>query len=124
MRIAQTADALVNEFAGTSKYDKVSAARGFCNSDSAFVAWVKKTGYSLQVIRNARVLQQAWKTLGFSRTILITVRAIKAAMLKLLAGYTGGDKKTIIALLAAIQSGVKPTTFVTESNDSLIAEAI
>lgn len=119
---AQKADDIVAGFAGTTKYDKVAAVREFCNSDSAFLAWVKKSGFSLQAIRDARVIQQAWKTLKLSRTILITLQAVKAALLKLAQAGVKITKKVVIELLTALRAGIKPATFQPVADDSLIGD--
>lgn len=79
------ADDIVAGFAGTKEHDKIRAVRTFCNSDSAFVAWAKKALFSITAIRNARLIQQAWKRFGAARSLLITIRAIKAVLVKLLA---------------------------------------
>lgn len=80
------ANDILSGFAGTNEHDKIRAVRTFCNSDSAFVAWARKARFSLDAIRNARLLQQAWKRFGAARSILITLRAIKVALLKLSRG--------------------------------------
>lgn len=121
-KTAQQADDIVAGFAGTSKYDKVSAVREFCNSDSAFLSWVKKSGYSLQAIRHARVIQQAWKALGLARTILITVRAVRAALLKLAEAGVKITKKVVIELLTVLRAGVRPASFAAQPGDSLVGE--
>jgi hypothetical protein len=119
---AQQADGIVAGFAGTNKYDKVAAVREFCNSDSAFLAWVRKSGFSLQAIRDARVIQQAWKALRLSRTILITLRAVRAALLKLAATGVKITKKVVLELLTALRAGLKPTSFIAQTDDSLVGE--
>lgn len=83
--IQTQADDIVASFAGTKEHDKIRAVRTFCNSDSAFVAWAKKAAFSISAIRNARLIQQAWKRFGAARSLLITIRAIKAVLVKLLA---------------------------------------
>lgn len=83
--IQTKADDIVAGFAGTKEYDKIRAVRTFCNSDSAFVAWAKKTFFSITAIRNARLIQQAWKRFGAARSLLITIRALKAVLARLLA---------------------------------------
>lgn len=80
----QADDIVVAGFAGTKEYDKIRAVRTFCNSDSAFVAWAKKGAFSIPAIRNARLIQQAWRRFGAARSLLITLRAIKAVIAKLL----------------------------------------
>lgn len=82
--IQSQADDIVAGFAGTKEHDKIRAVRTFCNSDSAFVAWAKKAAFSISAIRNARLIQQAWKRFGAARSLLITLRAIKAVIVKLL----------------------------------------
>lgn len=121
---AQRVDDIVAGFAGTNRYDKVAAVREFCNSDSAFFVWVKKSGFSLQAIRDARVIQQAWKTLKLSRTILITLRAIKAALLKLAQAGVKITKKVVMDLLSALRAGIKPAAFQPIAADTIIYEGV
>lgn len=83
--IQTKADDILAGLAGTKEHDKIRAVRAFCNSDSAFVAWAKKAAFSISAIRNARLIQQAWKRFGAARSLLITIRAIKAVLVKLLA---------------------------------------
>lgn len=82
--IKTQADDIVASFAGTKEHDKIRAVRTFCNSDSSFVAWAKKAAFNVSAIRNARLIQQAWKRFGAARSLLITLRAIKAVIVKLL----------------------------------------
>lgn len=82
--IQSQADDIVAGFAGTKEHDKIRAVRTFCNSDSAFVAWAKKAAFSISAIRNARLIQQAWKRFGAARSLLITLRAVKAVIVKML----------------------------------------
>lgn len=81
----QEADNIVACFAGKQGHDKIRAVRTFCNSDSAFIAWAKKTAFSIAAIRNARLIQQAWRRFGVARSLLITIRAVKAVLGNLLA---------------------------------------
>lgn len=83
--IKTQADDIVAGFAGTKEHDKIRAGRAFCNSDSAFVAWARKAFFSVAAIRNARLIQQAWKRFGAARSLLITIRALKAVLVRLLA---------------------------------------
>lgn len=92
------ADAILAGFAGTHDHDKIRAVRNFCNSDYAFLAWAKKASFSIDAIRNARLIQQAWKRFGNARSILITYRAVKAALIKLMRGEIVGQLKMAEAL--------------------------
>lgn len=92
--IKTQADNIVSSFAGTKEHDKIRAVRTFTNSDSAFVAWAKKGAFSIPAIRNARLIQQAWKRFGAARSLLITMRAIKAALVKLVSAEYHGKKTT------------------------------
>lgn len=84
--IQTKADDIVAGFAGTNEHDKIRAVRTFCNSNSAFVEWAHKANFSITAIRNARLIQQAWKRFGAARSLLITIRAVKAVIIKLLVG--------------------------------------
>lgn len=94
----ELADDILSGFAGTHDHDKIRAVRTFCNSDSAFVAWARKSAFSIDAIRNARLVQQAWKRFGAARSILITLRAVKAALIKLMRGEIVGRLKMAEAL--------------------------
>lgn len=104
------ANNILSGFAGTKEHDKIRAVRTFCNSDSAFVEWARKSAYSIDAIRNARLIQQAWKLYGNARSILITYRAVKAALIKLTRGEIVGRLKMAEALdLLQSLSGKKST---------------
>lgn len=100
--VSQKADAVIAAVAGTSRFDALRAARLFCNSNGAFVHWVEKTGADTQAIRDARVLQHAWKRFGRARSRLITIRAVKAAIRKAL--QNAGMRLTKAAVLALLDS--------------------
>ena len=78
--IAIQAESVCDRFVGTSIHDQILAVRLFCNSDSAFVAWAKKTGADMAAIRKARSLQQAWAALKIARTQFITIKAVLATI--------------------------------------------
>jgi len=101
-KTSQLADQYVSAHAGSREFDLMRAARAACNSDSAFVAWCRR-GRDLTAIRESRLLQQTWKHLGFARSTLITLKAIKAAMLKLAAKLRVSPKK----LFEILRAGVK-----------------
>lgn len=82
--INHQAQSVCDRFASTAIHDQILAIRLFCNSDSAFVTWSKKTGANLAAIRKARSLQQAWAALKIARTQFITVKAILATIRTLL----------------------------------------
>lgn len=100
--MSQKADELVARYAGTPEHDKIASVRAYCNSDSAFVSWMKR-GASIPVIRDARLLQQAWKRFGVARSILITLRAIKAALVKLFTGIPKISKGVAVSLLETLK---------------------
>jgi hypothetical protein len=105
----EMADDILSMFAGTQDHDKMRAARAFCNSDSAFVVWAKKSAFSIEALRNARLIQQAWSRFGNARSILITIRAIKAALIKLMRGGIEGrvTMAEALELLKSLSGGRK-----------------
>ena len=112
-KIRITADNILAGFAGTNEHDKIRAARLFCNSDSAFLAWAKRATFRLDAIRAARLIQQAWKRFGAARSLLITIRAVKAALAKLLAGFelaVVNTKALAIDLLHCVTSRKSPVS--------------
>ncbi|WP_415033314.1 hypothetical protein [Azonexus sp.] len=78
--IAIQAESVCDRLVGTSIHDQILAVRLFCNSDSAFVMWAKKTGADLAAIRKARSLQLAWAALKIARTQFITIKAVLATI--------------------------------------------
>jgi hypothetical protein len=107
----EMADDILSRFAGTQDHDKMRAVRTFCNSDSAFVVWAKKTEYSVEALRDARLIQQTWKRFGAARSILITLRAVKAALLKLMRGIFGRLKVAeALSLLQSLSGKSKTST--------------
>lgn len=109
-KIRTKADNILAGFAGTHEHDKIRAARLFCNSDSAFLAWARAT-FSFSTIRTARLIQQAWKRFGAARSVLITLRAVRAALLKLLAGARVSGlipKSVVMDLLQCVTTRKSP----------------
>lgn len=97
------AERVISAFAGTSEYDRMMAVRAFCNSDSAFLLWVRR-GADNDLARAARLIQQALKRLGMARSVLITLRAVKAAIAKLSVAWRCGKvtKREVVALLKQV----------------------
>lgn len=104
------ANAVLARFAGTNDHDKIRAARGICNSDSAFLRWARR-GFNLQAIRYARTIQQTWKTFCGARSSLITLRAMQAALTKIML-QTGVQlsRKVIVAILDTAKRPAAPAT--------------
>jgi hypothetical protein len=51
-----------------------------CNSDSAFVAAVKKYQAYQKLLQKAFLLSRTWQKLGQARTWKITIKALQAAL--------------------------------------------
>ena len=98
----QLADAIINAAAGTTRHDELCAQREFFNSDSAFVEWHKKADSARSVVQAARLIQRYWKALGLARTFSITLRAVKAALLKLAATGVKITQKLAIAVFESL----------------------
>lgn len=79
----QQAQKIINDAAGTAHYDVLRAMREFFNSDTVFVEWFKKTDGDVKAVNAARLIQKVWKTFGIARAIFITLKALKAALLKM-----------------------------------------
>lgn len=63
---------------------RLSAARAFCNSASAFLLLVKKHAADGAILRESLRLGKLWKKNRLAKTILATIKAIKAAAALLL----------------------------------------
>lgn len=105
---AQQAEKIVEFHVGTARHDEICAQREFFNSDSAFVAWYQKSESSRTVVQTARLIQRFWKALGIARTFSITLRAVKAALLKLANAGVKVTQKMAIAVLEEL-TGKKAT---------------
>ena len=57
--------------------------RVMCNSDSAFVACINKYKGYQKLLQKAFLLSRTWFGLGIARTWKITLKSLKAALLKL-----------------------------------------
>lgn len=106
-KIKTQANAVLARFAGTNDHDKIRAARGICNSDSAFLRWARR-GFDLQAIRDARTIQQTWKTFCGARSSLITLRAMQAALTKIGQAGVQLSRKVIVAMRDAAKRLATP----------------
>lgn len=111
-KIKTQANAVLSRFAGTNDHDKIRAARGICNSDSAFLRWARR-GFDLQAIRDARTIQQTWKTFCGARSSLITLRAMHAALTKIVQAGVQLPRKAILAMLGTAKRPGTTTPAVT-----------
>lgn len=99
---SQKVEMIIDAAAGTTRHDELCAQREFFNSDSAFIEWHKRAYSARSVAQAARLIQRFWKALGLARTFSITLRAVKAALLKLAAAGVKITQKLAIAVFESL----------------------
>ena len=86
MKVADVANGII-ETANTSELKNLQTLKTVCNSDSAFVAAVKKYQAYQRLLQKAFLLSRTWQKLGQARTWKITVKALQAALKALASGF-------------------------------------
>ncbi|PIQ50798.1 MAG: hypothetical protein COW02_18065 [Comamonadaceae bacterium CG12_big_fil_rev_8_21_14_0_65_59_15] len=86
MKVADVAKSII-ETASTSDLKNLQTLKTVCNSDSAFVAAVKKYQAYQKLLQKAFLLSRTWQKLGQARTWKITVKALQAALKALASGF-------------------------------------
>ncbi|ABM37800.1 MULTISPECIES: hypothetical protein [Burkholderiales] len=86
MKVAELANGIIKT-ASAGEQKNLQTLRTICNSDSAFVAAVKKYQAYQKLLQKAFLLSRTWQKLGQSRTWKITVKALQAALKAMVAGF-------------------------------------
>jgi hypothetical protein len=86
MKVAELANGIIKT-ASAGEQKNLQTLRTICNSDSAFVAAVKKYQAYQKLLQKAFILSRTWQKLGQSRTWKITVKALQAALKALMTGF-------------------------------------
>ncbi|MCK9214705.1 MAG: hypothetical protein M0P52_09665 [Rhodoferax sp.] len=86
MKVADVANGIIKT-ASTSDLKNLQTLKTVCNSDSAFVAAVKKYQAYQKLLQKAFLLSRTWQKLGQARTWKITVKALQAALKALVTGF-------------------------------------
>lgn len=86
MKVVDIANAII-QTARTSDFKNLQTLKTICNSDSAFVAAVKKYQSYQKLLQKAFLLSRTWQRLGQARTWKITIKALQAALKALASGF-------------------------------------
>ncbi|MBP9148845.1 MAG: hypothetical protein KBG00_08710 [Rhodoferax sp.] len=98
MKVADVAKGII-ETASTSDLKNLQTLKTVCNSDSSFVAAVKKYQAYQKLLQKAFLLSRTWQKLGQARTWKITVKALQAALKALISGFKRLNDLTELPLL-------------------------
>jgi len=86
MKVSDIANGIIKT-ASTSDLKNLQTLKTICNSDSAFVAAVKKYQAYQKLLQKAFLLSRTWQKLGQARTWKITIKALQAALKALVSGF-------------------------------------
>ena len=86
MKISDVAGSIINT-ATAGDLKALQTLRTICNSDSSFVAAVKKYQAFQKLLQKAFLLSRTWQKFGQARTWKITVKALQAALKAMVAGF-------------------------------------
>jgi len=98
MKVADVANDIIKT-ASTNDLKNLQTLKTVCNSDSAFVAAVKKYQAYQRLLQKAFLLSRTWQKLGQARTWKITVKALQAALKALASGFKVLNDLTELPLL-------------------------
>jgi len=79
MKVSEAANSIINT-ANPGDLKNLQTLKTVCNSDSAFVASVKKYQAHQKLLQKAFLLSRTWQKLGQARTWKITLKALQAAL--------------------------------------------
>lgn len=86
MKVSEVANHIV-QTANSDELKSLQTLKTVCNSDSAFVAAVKKYQAHQKLLQKAFLLSRTWQKFGQARTWKITVKALQAALKAMVAGF-------------------------------------
>lgn len=86
MKVSEIAESIIKT-ADKEKSKQLTTLKVICNSDSAFVAAVKKYESYEKLMKKAFLLSRTWQKLGQARTWKITLKALAAALKSLASSF-------------------------------------
>ena len=86
MKVSEVANNLI-QTANSVELKGLQTLKTVCNSDTAFVAAVKKYQACQKLLQKAFLLSRTWQKFGQARTWKITVKALQAALRAIVAGF-------------------------------------
>ncbi|MDD2883360.1 MAG: hypothetical protein PHQ58_23365 [Rhodoferax sp.] len=86
MKVSDVANNIITT-ASSGDLKSLQTLKTICNSDSSFVAAVKKYQSYQKLLQKAFLLSRTWQKFGQARTWKITVKALQAALKAMVAGF-------------------------------------
>lgn len=86
MKVAEVANNII-QTANSDELKSLQTLKTVCNSDTAFVAAVKKYQAWQKLLQKAFLLSRTWQKFGQARSWKITVKALQAALKAMVAGF-------------------------------------
>lgn len=86
MKVSEVANQIIRS-ANSAELKNLQTLKTVCNSDSAFVASVKKYQTYQKLLQKAFLLSRTWQKLGQARTWKITLKALQAALKAMVTGF-------------------------------------
>lgn len=86
MKVSEAANDIITA-AHPGELKNLQTLKTVCNSDSAFVASVKKYQAHQKLLQKAFLLSRTWQKLGQARTWKITLKALQAALRAMVSGF-------------------------------------
>ena len=86
MKVSEVAHNII-QTANSDELKSLQTLKTVCNSDTAFVAAVKKYQACQKLLQKAFLLSRTWKKFGQARTWKSTVKALQAALKAMVAGF-------------------------------------
>ena len=112
MKVSEVANNII-QTANSDELKGLQTLKTVCNSDSAFVAAVKKYQAYQKLLQKAFLLSRTWQKFGQARTWKITVKALQAALKAIVAGFKRLTELTEFpdVLLKLIEKLIKANRF-------------
>lgn len=86
MKVSEVANGIIDR-ANAAERKNLQTLKTICNSDSAFVAAVKKYQTYQKLLQKAFLLSRTWQKLGQARTWKITIKALQAAFVSMVTSF-------------------------------------
>lgn len=102
MKMSDVACSIVRAASG-EEVKKLLTLKTICNSDTSFVAAVKKYQNFQKLLQKAFLLSRTWQKLGLSRTWKITIKSLQAALKALASGFKRLDDLADIPVMLRTQ---------------------
>lgn len=86
MKVSEVANGIIHK-ASAAELKNLQTLKTICNSDTAFVAAVKKYQTYQKLLQKAFLLSRTWQRLGQARTWKITIKALQTAFVSMVASF-------------------------------------